>query len=523
MSGSKALASLPVLPLALLVSLLFSLLLTLGNSQLNDDAFTYLRAAERFQQDGIDAVLLEYSWHGYSILIALADGLLPGGLDTSAQILNSLCYALLTGVFIALQREAGASQRQLLLAAGVVLLFPLINEMRHFIIRDAAYWAFSLLALLQLVRLMNAASLKQGLPLALAWCGSTLLASMFRLEALLPAVIAPLALLARGTHHGGSTRGNRLHLALLLYAMLLSSALLLLLLGLTVGVSLPELMGFAWRYYLPLLLDLGNVLREDALALNSAIFTAENFPGHNDTGVGLLVLLFAYTLSVLLNLIKALGLPFTLLLLFGLHQRVRALPPRISAPWLGYALPTLLALLVFQFIMHFQTQRYAALLALLLLLWLPGMLEQWWQHAGEQGKARRFHLTLAFFCFYFAVDSLISFGYSKQHLEQAEQWLLQELPADAALASNSFQLAWRSGRIENYDKTQRDVALTLQSATESATGSAAGSSYLALELKQSDTAARRLLEQTNTLELVTSFSNERGDEVRIYRQNLSVP
>jgi hypothetical protein len=520
MSGSKALASLPVLPLALLVSLLFSLLLTLNNSQLNDDAFKYLRAAELFQQDGIDAVLRDYGWYGYSILMALADHVLPGGLDTSAQVLNALSYALLTAVFIVLQRESGAGCRQLLLAAGVVLLFPLLNEMRHFIIRDAAYWAFSMLAILQLARLMNAASLQQGLPLALAWCGSTLLASVFRLEALLPAVIAPLALLVSGRKAAGSTlHPTGLHLMLLLYALLLASAVMLFLLGLAADVRLLELMGFAWRYYLPLLLDLGNVLREDALALNAAIFTTENFPNHNNTAVGLLVLCFAYSTSVLINLVNALGLPFTLLLLLGMRQRLRVLPRTLAAAWLGYALPALLALLVFQFIMHFQTQRYAALLALLLLLWLPGMLEQWWQRAEQEGKTRRFRLTLAFFCFYFAVDSLVSFGYSKQHLEQAEQWLLEELPADAALASNSFQLAWRSGRIENYDRTQRDVALTLQTATEAAALNATSDNYLALELKQSDTGGRQLLEQSETLELVTSFSNERGDEVRIYHQS----
>ena len=48
MPSSRFLASLPVLPVALLTSLLFSLLLTLNYEQLNDDAFSYLRAAERF-------------------------------------------------------------------------------------------------------------------------------------------------------------------------------------------------------------------------------------------------------------------------------------------------------------------------------------------------------------------------------------------------------------------------------------------------------------------------------------------
>jgi hypothetical protein len=515
MPGSKPLdylSRLPLVPLALLASLLFSLLLTLGQPVLNDDAFSYLRAAERFQQDGFAGVLSDYGWYGYSILIALADGVLPGGLDVSAHVLNALCYLLLTGVFMALQRDSGANQRQLLLGAGVVLLFPLLNEMRHFIIRDVAYWAFSLLALLQLSRLARATSVRQGLPLALAWCGSTLLATLFRLEALLPALVAPLVLLAvpGGSADRQPARIEGLHAMLLLYLTLLLCAVLVLLLALAAGIHLPELMGFAWRYYLPLLLDLGGVLREDALALNAVLFTPQNFPGTGNLAVGLLILVFGYAASVLLNLVAALGVPFTLLLVLGWQQRRHVLPRAVLAPWLGYAVPALLALLVFQFIMHFQTQRYAALLALLLLVWLPGLLEQWWQQAEQQGKARRFRLTLACFCCYFAVDSLVSFGYSRQHIEQAEQWLLQELPADATLATNSFQLAWSSGRIRDYDKTQRDAARAIQDG--------AAAEYLALDLKQADTNSRQALEQTPSLELVTNFSNERGDEVRIYRR-----
>jgi hypothetical protein len=511
MPSSRFLASLPVLPVALLTSLLFSLLLTLNHQPLNDDAFSYLRAAERFQQEGLNSVVQDYGWPGYAILIALADLLLPGGLDVSAHVLNALSYLLLTWTFIALQRDSGANQRQTWLAAGVVLLFPLLNEMRSFIIRDAAYWAFSLLALLQLLRFARAVTPAQGLPLALAWCGSTLLASVFRLEALLPALLAPLALLAcHPADNRNAARASGLQPMLMLYGLLLVCALLALLLAFAAGVNLPGLMGFAWRYYLPLLLDLGAVLRDDALALNSALFTADNFPGSTNVALGLLILVFGYAMSVLLNLAAALGIPYAALLVLGWQQRLTALPRAVVAPWLGYAVPAALALLVFQFIMHFQTQRYAALLALLLLVWAPGILEQWWQRAERHGRAARVRITLGVFCLYLAADSLVSFGYSKQYLKEAEQWLQQELPADATLTTNSFQLAWGSGRVVDHDKTQRDVALTLEDA--------AASTWLAIDLKQGDLQARALLDQTPHLQLVSSFRNERGDEVRIYRR-----
>lgn len=503
-------ASLPVLPIALLLSLLFSVVLITTHPQLNDDAFSYMRAAERYQQDGLGTVLQEYGWYGYSVLMALADPVLPGGLDRSAQILNTLCYLLLTWVFIAIQAEFGAGRRQLWLAAAAVLLLPLLNEMRHFIIRDVACWSFTLLSLLQLLRYQR----QPGLQRALAWCACTLFAALFRLEALLPALFAPPALLLAHPE-----RRAGLQQMLLLLACLLASTTLVLLLALASGVDLPGLMGFAWRYYLPLLLDFGTVLQRDALAVTGSLFPADNFPGNDNLGMGLLLLVLAHLSSVLFNLAAALGTPLALLLLYCRHQG--PLLPRSPAGrlWLAYALPTLLALLVFQFIMHFQTQRYATLLALLMLMLLPIGLERQWQGlenlerqdglaAGR--RSRRWKILLGVIALYLSIDSLISFGYSKRYLQTAGTWLQQELPAAASVETNSFELAWRSQRIADYDKVETS-ATQLLDADPSA-------DYLVMELNHRDADSRARLDAMPHYALLTRFANERGDEVRIYRR-----
>jgi hypothetical protein len=495
--------SLPVVPAALLISLLLSFLLTASNSQLNDDAFSYLRAAEIFQAKGLSSVLQDYGWYGYSVLVALADGVLPGSLASTAQVLNALCYLLLTYSFIALQREFGAGARQLWLAAAVILLFPLLNEMRHFIIRDVACWALVLLALLQLLRYAR----EPGLGRAVVWCACMLLAALFRLEVLLTAVLAPLALLWTSPACG---RRKSLQALLQIQAVLLTTAVLILLLAWAGGVALPELMLFAWRYYLPELLNFATVLGNDVRALNATLFTVDNFPGSDNFAVGLLILAFASLSSVLLNLAGALGLPFTLLLLLAWKQQGCALPAGSRALWYGHVATTLLALLVFQFIMHFQTHRYATLLALLLLSLLPGCLEQWWQQAEQEGWTKRFQILLGVLCCYLALDSLVSFGYSKQHMNQAEHWLLHELPANATVASNSSQLAWRSGRIPDYDKITRELDATVLENPQA--------EYLVLEVKRYESAARLRLDAAADLRLLIRFSNERGDEVRIYQR-----
>src|SRR5690606_4389031 len=75
-------------------------------------------------------------------------------------------------------------------AVMVILLYPEINEMRYFLIRDFAFWAFALWSLSLLVDYSANARLGS----AIGWCLCVLLATAFRLEGLLLLALAPLAL-----------------------------------------------------------------------------------------------------------------------------------------------------------------------------------------------------------------------------------------------------------------------------------------------------------------------------------------
>src|SRR5690606_39474249 len=102
---------------AVALSCLFSLAAVLAEPVLNDDAFGYLRAAELFRDQGAGAVLNEYGWYGYSLLIALLDGILPGGPLAAAHLLNAAAFALLVWVFITPMSEYRAGMRVRLFAA----------------------------------------------------------------------------------------------------------------------------------------------------------------------------------------------------------------------------------------------------------------------------------------------------------------------------------------------------------------------------------------------------------------------
>lgn len=495
-------ARLPLAPLAVLTSCLFSLIVILQNPLLNDDAYKYLRAAEVFNAEGARAVLESFGWFHYSILVALLDRIVPGGLVVAAHVLNTALYALLTHAFLQLSRELRPTPRAQLFAALCILALPLTNEMRYFLVRDIGFWAFALLSLVHFIRFARSGDPR----LAARWSAALVAATLFRLEGLLLMALLPWLLLLPDATAPLAQRAQRCGQLVGILAAVVLAVTLAALLG---GLSLPELVAYAYRWYLPLLGELPGLLSSTAEGIGTALFTPDNYPGSDNTGISFVIALFSYLLVLLANLVNALTLPLALLVVYG--RCVVAPGPASAQPAAralnGYIAVAALALLLFLAIMHFLTQRYAALLVLLVLAQVPPVLDELHARAQGAGRLRLFHGWVLAFAFYYLVDSLVSFGYSQQHVEDGIAWAHAELPAGAELKTNNFAIAYGSGRIVDYDMTQRDPLAVAETATSG--------DYLMLEVDNDsvlDVAAAwpQLVE-------VTRFANERGDAVRVYR------
>ena len=489
------LQQLPPQWVAAVLGCVFSLWWIFKNPVLNADAYQYLRAAELFNSDGAHAVFARYGWFNYSILIALLNKVLPGGLLASAHVLNMLLQTLLLTTFIRLSQRLNGGRHTAWLAALVILAYPQLNEMRFTLVRDFGFLAFTLLSL-ELLLLVRDSGRWQH---AALWTLAISLAAVFRLEALLLAAVAPLALLGNGNNRK----------VVLLYGSMFSLALVTTLVFALLQVDLLALMQFAYRYYLPLLFDLPSLLTQQSQALQQFLFTPDNFPGQHNTLHGLLILLFAYGYTVLANLVQALSVPVTVLLLHALWRGWLRPLDGWRGPLAVYGFCSLLILLAFVSIMHFLTERYALLLCLLLLLLVPGVLNRWIDHAQAQRSQRRYLLIGWFFVVYFFTDSLVSFGYSTAYLPQALAFLQTSTTQGSALVTNSRYLAYGSGRIKDYDQGSYDPGDALTRAKSGNT--------LAVRLKASEQEARTLLEQDQRLSLMQRFGNTRGDEVRIYQ------
>lgn len=498
---SAVAARLPIAPLAILLSCLFSLIVILQHPLLNDDAYKYLRAAEVFRTDGALAVLESFGWFHYSVVIALVDKVLPGGAIAAAHSLNTAFYALLAYAFLLLARELRNTPRVRFFAAVCILAFPLTNEMRFFLIRDTGFWAFALLSLVFLIRHNRSGDTR----MAFFWSITLVAASAFRLEGLLLLALAPWSLLFPDPAIPLQERAERCGRLVGILAAVVLSVLLLALLG---GFNLPQLIGYAYRWYLPLIGDLSNMLDTTAVGVGAALFTPDNFPGSGNVELALATAFFGYGLAMLLNLVEALGLPVVVLLLAWRCFRVNsAAPLQVERTVNAYVAIALLALLLFMLIMHFTTQRYATLLALLVFARLPLVLDDLyaWSQSTEK-RSRNFHVAFIVFVFYFLVDSLFSFGYSDRHVVDAIAWTRAELPAEAPLKTNNFAIGYHSGHVRDYDQIARDPALVL---ADSRMGD-----YLVLELDADvDTSS---FDSDPLLVRLQRFVNERDDQVLVY-------
>lgn len=486
---------------AMLAGVLVILYKIVMQSELNKDAFHYLGAAEFFQQQGLLATINGYGWRGYSALIGMLDYIVPGDILYSAHLLNMLLCLLLIWSFITLVMEYRDSQLTRLFAAITILAWPSVIEIVDYVIRDFGFLAFGLLALLYMIRFH-----KTGRPLyAAAWVLSMLCAIFFRLEGLVLLAATPLSLLWR-TDLSMATRLRLFGIVMLVLAV---PAVLALLTAIVSGLNLVELAVFSYRQYLPHLLNYSSLLADSADQLNAILFFDDYVPGHSWHGGPVLVVMsYLYTLAYCLIVVAT---PIPLLAMFyGYRMQAYAgLEQACYRPLLVSFIASCCYLFLFLSALHFLTWRYCFLATLLLLSFLPLSLEKIYLRCRENGKIKRFHYVFGFLLFYYLVECLISFGASKAYIEEAEDWIQANTNSDTFLLTNSYNIAYTSKLVENYDTISLEPMDYLNHPPRDG--------YLAIEIKAKDPEVLAAFEQNSGLELVTSFGNRRNDQVLIYR------
>ncbi len=428
---------------AVAASLLLSAWAGLSVTVPNDDAFVYIRTAQIFLDEGIEAAFGHYAWAGYPVLLGLVGSLGPG-LLASAYLLNALFFALLAFAFVSICREFSTDRRLLALAALTILLFPEINEYRYLILRDTGFWAFSLLGLWCLIAYGAESSWKY----CLFFAAAMVFATLFRPEAALYLLLAPLCLLFDQRY----SRAERFLLRFRMLVAALGALLLCLLGGLAFGLNLFHQMIESASTYLPFVQSLFDPASQQAAA-------EVIFGGHAATWSGRYLPLFlvAGLLAILVvELFYAVGMPFTLILAWGYWKRW-LLPDRNAAlPIIAFALINLLTVLGFILLTRYLTSRYAMVFSLSLAIFVPFIAREMLTRALPGSRAAAWLLVL--FLSFSAVDSFYSFGRSKTYVGDAIAWLDANHDGAAALITNVRAVAYFSGLVPEYDQVQPQLA-----------------------------------------------------------------
>lgn len=480
---------------AVLASIVSTLIISLTTEIYNNDAYSYIRAAELITDNGLQAEIKNYTWLGYSSLIA-GFGQLGFDLFQAGLLVNGAMHALLIFVFIKCSHEIGGNVTTTAMAALVILLYPQLNEYRSLIIRDMGFWAFSMLGLWQLLIISKKitqlvdTSYSQILPPAFIFTFATLFAILFRVEAILYLLLCPISL----AFHSAKNKKNALH-SFYLTGLIAISSLFLLYFFLSIN-SINLFVAFqnlALRYE-PFLESNIFSYRAQASSMSAALF-GEYGAAFSNQYLSIF-LIGGFVAMILATIFNTAGLPLGLLIIYGIKKYksyfadILGNNKRVIAVYVGV---NLLILTVFVFTTRFSSNRYSVLLCIIGLLFVPIVIEKKFLEYDFK-KQKIFSLCVGLIFFFCFIDSFFSFGRSKSFINEANVWI--ENHPSVPLLTNNYSIAYASGRVKNYDQTKpfidRDDLMNLP-----------GKALIAVEYEGSLTKLNEVLEESEVQTYVT--------------------
>ena len=420
---------LSIRPTALL-SIGLSLLLIAFDPVFNYDGILYLWAARAYLGLAPGAVVDIYNWPSFSVLIALIHKAIPLPLHQIALLVVSAGYLLGAHAFVRLVEEMGASRRAQLFALLIFCCHPMISAYRGNIVRDPLLWAFMLLALRELIRY----SKKPCFPHQAKWTLYAAAACFFRVEGLIIALTAPLALL----FVGGADLSSRCKGA---FRILLPPVLLL---TMAIAVLLTASQGEAgklkvfvdFEYYLAFLANIRDHFAQQSEILSDAWLAHKTT---EDSGYAMFAALLALCV---LNVVRAITPIYTLALLRGLFGQARLVTCKHANSIIAVHLVVISTyLLMFMLGRQFGLVRHSLQFAIIALLYLPFVVDGFWRHKTRRRLVR---ILLAVTLAGYGLDTVVNGDYRKAYIHEAAMWLKNETPARTQVVSNHSHIAYFS-------------------------------------------------------------------------------
>lgn len=524
-----------------LLSLLMSTL-AIHNSLPNNDGILYIKAADVFLNQGLKASLTVYHWPLLSILIAAISKTLSISTLNSAYLITALLQGLLIISFLKLFKKLNPTSTQLLFAIVTILIFPQINEYRHYILRDWGFWAFSLLAVSYLcdycnnILKVNYYDFKN----ILLYYINFIIAFLFRGEALIIMLLLPLGIFCldfsnnkspskntkNQTDFPNQLNSNKLKKVALinLYKPLILAIIViftLAILAISLFATKISTSDLAYSLYINLhfnkLAIITNTYSHNIDILNKDIFTLTPL----DKLSSIIYFIAGATTVFITKYISVINI-FNLILLALTYKIIKANLTSESQNTIRLILFSVVLLsllpLGFLYLIFVTAGRYYILSTLLLLLFIPFGLDYYWQKLKQSSYYHDYtklvNSILSLGIVIIAYSGIISSGYSKAYIKHAGNWFKQQnLPTNQTYSNNS-QLNFLSGLNNN---------LLLLEDENQIPSNPKNISYLLLKVKKKQyqlQAQIKDLEKNNTITVLNKFSNKRGDQVVVIKYNL---
>jgi len=479
-----------------LLSLLISLWLFASKDIISRDATLYMYTAQAFLDNGIGAAFKVWAWPFYPITIAITHKITGFSLENSAYFLSILMEMIISVTFVKIYQKIAFNGAHLWVAMLFILTFATLSDYKADIWREYGFWSFGLLAVYQFILYYQTRSKTN----ALLWQLCIFIATLYRVEAIVFAVLAPFYFLFL-PHNKVK---NILTLNSVFYSLGLISILVIL-----VSSQLQELILNnlpAQATYLSPKDILGNFnLAADNFAQYVLPFDYSARYSHFIIASGILSML-------ILKLITNLSPVYFGIWLTGAYKHWIKNTKEAKIIYYFSSL-SLLILLVFITSRLFVSSRYTVFLLLLIGLIFSQYLDYFIYYLSRN-KHKKWLIALSLFISIQFLDGMITTTAKKTPMQQAGLWLSQHIKPGEAVFCNESRLSYYSKQ-PCYSKKTRFYKSYQPSDIQYLQKN--NISYLLLWVKHKNKTMIEKLKNDNNLQLIKEFNNKRYDKSLILK------
>lgn len=487
--------------LIVLASVLLSFWAIYLDPVINSDGIGMVRAARYFSTNewrlGLDVAGQPF----YPMLMALLSRITGMSAAYSGYALSAGFHACLAVGFTALVGGLGGGRAAQGLAALVVLLYPALNEVRSYIVSDAAYWAFYVWSLAWFLH-YAAEHRRRSLGM---WVAMGLTALLFRLEASVFLIIAALWLRVRYT---GIRRAWALKIPVVAAAAGVIVCYALWQQAWQSGAPAEQLLLHPVDHVIGTWHALGRAWRFKLEALGGEFFDRYSLE-YDDAALLVTLLLMSGA-----ALVKTLGLLYTALAAYALAGLKRVLSGERRYWWGIFTSLSLVLLLVPAFTEFAADKRVTMTAALTILAIVPLLLERVWRTRIEGCGRRPWVFPVILLLVLGSGFKGLDLRTAQYHLRQAGSWLRANVASGSSLYTNNRIVVYYSG-LEGYrsgaDYSWRHAMNMVHR------DQWRDYDYLALEIKKANRHREGILMRNLELKPSRIFTNDLGDRVLLFK------